>query len=284
MEFLTGNIGSTFTVEFPNPVPTSVCAESEGVKSLIVCDTTMTVETTPGSVTPSSGEISTSSITTFTIVGSGTLTLRPTAYVACAGGGCEPLTIVITAVGPKSLVSSNCESWDGLDSSDASISGHIGETFTVTFPNLIVAVGSVGAQSLGCANYSFVSDPGTTSPASGIIATTDPTTFTITGPGTIMFTMLAPLAAANDSILRPRQLPITVSVLPDDPPPDVLQQVGAPSTGTCATFTDSTLNWAGAPSGGWGMSWAQWVNQGRGGAVCTRSLYWLPSGQWTVRA
>jgi hypothetical protein len=277
--YLTANVGSTFTVVFPEPAVV-VCAESDDGKPRIGCGSTLTVETTAGSVTPASGDISTSVVTTFTIVGSGTLTLRPSTYMTCGGGGggCDPLTIRITAVGPMSLVSSDCVTWDGSGGTASAVSGHIGESFTVTFPNLLVAVGSVGVQSPGCPDWSFSSNPVATSPATGIVSTPDPITFTITGPGTVSFTVSGPA-----SILTPLELTITISVLAGDPPPDVMQQVGAPSTGTCATFSDWTLNWAGAPSGGWGTSWAQWVNDGRGGVVCARSLYWQPSGRWSVR-
>lgn len=278
--FLTADVGSTFTVSFPEPAP-AACATSNGLPPQISCGSMLTVESTAGSVTPSSGEINTLAITTFTVVGSGSLTLRPSNYMTCGGGGgggCEPLTIQITAVGPKSLVSSNCTTWDGSGGTADSVSGYIGETFTVTFPNLMVAAGSVGVNIIPCTGWSFSSTPGAMSPSSGSISTQEPTTFTITGPGTLTLTMLG-----VNVIQTPLALTISVSVTSGAAPPDVMQQVGAPTTGTCATFIDSKLNWAGAPDGGWGTSWAQWVNQGRGGAVCTRSLFWTPSGRWSVR-
>lgn len=55
-------------------------------------------------------------------------------------------------------------------------------------------------------------------------------------------------------------------------PADVLQQVSPGADGTCSAIDASSLNIGGAGSGGWGRSWAQWVNDGRGGAVCTRTL------------
>jgi hypothetical protein len=240
----------------------------------------MTVATTGGSVTPSQGNISTSVVTTFTVQSSGTLTLSPDYGVAVCGGGgsCHPLTIVITAIGPHSLVSTNCQTWNSNGSADESVSGHIGESFTVTFPELLVGAGSVGPSSAPCTSWSFTSTPGAMSPSSGSISTREPTTFTITGPGTLTLTMLG-----VNLIQTPLALTISVSVTSGDAPPDVMQQVGAPSTGTCAAFIDSKLNWAGAPDGGWGMSWAQWANDGHGGPVCTRSLYWTPSGRWSVR-
>ena len=66
-------------------------------------------------------------------------------------------------------------------------------------------------------------------------------------------------------------------------PPDWLQQVGVPASGNCADVDDEALNRGGASSGGWGRSWAQWMNDGLGGAVCTRSLMYVGGGRWAVR-
>lgn len=67
-------------------------------------------------------------------------------------------------------------------------------------------------------------------------------------------------------------------------PPDWLQQVGAPASGQCTGVDDAALNRGGASSGGWGRSWAQWMNDGLGGAVCTRSLMYVGGGRWAVRS
>jgi hypothetical protein len=64
-------------------------------------------------------------------------------------------------------------------------------------------------------------------------------------------------------------------------PAPVVQQFGTPTSGTCADAAPVTLNWGGASSGGWSESWAQWMNGGAGGAVCTRTLqYSGSSGRW----
>jgi hypothetical protein len=63
----------------------------------------------------------------------------------------------------------------------------------------------------------------------------------------------------------------------------VLQQVGLPADG-CESVQDSQLNWSGVPFGGWSISWAEWVNGGKGGAVCTRTLtYSSATGAWLVK-
>lgn len=80
---------------------------------------------------------------------------------------------------------------------------------------------------------------------------------------------------------------VTVTFIPPSSssvaPPSVTQQFGRPSTGTCDAAASATLNWGGAGSGGWGDSWAQWMNGGRGGAVCTRMLvYSIGPGRWVI--
>jgi hypothetical protein len=75
----------------------------------------------------------------------------------------------------------------------------------------------------------------------------------------------------------------TSSSTASDAPPDWLQQVGLPASGTCTGVDDTSLNRGGAASGGWGKSWAQWMNGGLGGAVCSRSLAYVGGGRWAVR-
>ena len=66
-------------------------------------------------------------------------------------------------------------------------------------------------------------------------------------------------------------------------PPPVLQQFGKPASAPCDAAAPATLNWGGAGSGGWGESWAQWMNGGNGGAVCTRTLvYSTAQARWIV--
>lgn len=66
-------------------------------------------------------------------------------------------------------------------------------------------------------------------------------------------------------------------------PPPVLQQIPLPLGGTCTDVDRPDLNWAGVESGGWGESWAQWVNDGAGGPVCVRTLVYNSSrGRWMV--
>ena len=66
-------------------------------------------------------------------------------------------------------------------------------------------------------------------------------------------------------------------------PTPVIQQFGKPNSGTCDEKAPTELNWAGVASGGWSESWAQWMNAGNGGHVCTRTLTYSSSqAKWTV--
>ena len=66
-------------------------------------------------------------------------------------------------------------------------------------------------------------------------------------------------------------------------PASVTQQFGKPATGTCDEAQPEGLNWSGVANGGWGVSWAQWMNGGTGGAVCTRTLvYSTAQSKWVV--
>ena len=62
-----------------------------------------------------------------------------------------------------------------------------------------------------------------------------------------------------------------------------IQQFAMPETGTCDAAQPEGLNWGGVASGGWGESWAQWMNDGAGGDVCTRTLAFNTStAAWEV--
>jgi hypothetical protein len=63
----------------------------------------------------------------------------------------------------------------------------------------------------------------------------------------------------------------------------VLQQFRMPTGGTCAGAATQDFNWSAVTGGGWGESWAQWVNNGTGGAVCSRILVYSNAlGRWVV--
>jgi len=55
-------------------------------------------------------------------------------------------------------------------------------------------------------------------------------------------------------------------------PPAIIQQVGMPPSGSCDDVVGTRFGSQTSIQGGWGQSWAQWMNNGLGGAVCTRTL------------
>jgi len=66
-------------------------------------------------------------------------------------------------------------------------------------------------------------------------------------------------------------------------PAPLIQQFGMPDSGSCADAAPNDVDWAGVSSGGWGQSWAQWMNNGQGGAVCTRTLVYRNSqSRWVL--
>lgn len=82
--------------------------------------------------------------------------------------------------------------------------------------------------------------------------------------------------------VTPRDIP---SATDSATPAPVMQQFGHPGLGTCSDAAPIELNWAGVPSGGWGESWAQWMNDGAGGAVCSRTLIYDNSlARWILQA
>ena len=65
---------------------------------------------------------------------------------------------------------------------------------------------------------------------------------------------------------------LTVSLPPPPLPDPVFQEFGKPTVGSCAALAPASLNWGGVSHGGWGESWSQWMHDGKGGAVCSRTL------------
>ncbi len=81
-----------------------------------------------------------------------------------------------------------------------------------------------------------------------------------------------PLTVTNDPITRSDAQPVIG-----------LQQVGVPASGDCADVPVSVGHDQGFPIGGWSKSWANWINNGTGGAVCTRTVEEIPNGPGTYR-
>lgn len=68
-----------------------------------------------------------------------------------------------------------------------------------------------------------------------------------------------------------------------DLPAAITQQFGKTDAGSCDVAAPESLNWAGVAGGGWSESWAEWMNDGTGGVVCTRTLIFsVAQGGWTI--
>jgi|TARA_B100001093_G_scaffold327829_1_gene312783 hypothetical protein len=83
-------------------------------------------------------------------------------------------------------------------------------------------------------------------------------------------------------------IPLTVTndpIAPAPPPVPIigLQQVGVPASGDCADVPVSVGHDQGFPIGGWSKSWARWINNGQGGAVCTRTVEQIDNADGTSR-
>ena len=83
-------------------------------------------------------------------------------------------------------------------------------------------------------------------------------------------------------------IPLTVTndpIAPAPPPVPIigLQQVGVPASGDCADVPVSVGHDQGFPIGGWSKSWANWINNGTGGAVCTRTVEQIDNADGTSR-
>jgi len=69
----------------------------------------------------------------------------------------------------------------------------------------------------------------------------------------------------------------------DQTPPAIIQQIGLPPSGVCEDVVDGMFGTQTFIQGGWGQSWARWMNSGLDGAVCTRILvYSNAQGRWVL--
>jgi len=116
--------------------------------------------------------------------------------------------------------------------------------------------------------------------------TTTSTSFTVTGLNPVP-TYTITLSARNG---RGWGVPTSFTVAGtgeveahDQTPPSIIQQVGLPVSGRCEDLIDGVFGTQTFIQGGWGQSWALWMNGGLGGAVCTRMLvYSNAHGRWVV--
>jgi len=88
--------------------------------------------------------------------------------------------------------------------------------------------------------------------------------------------------SAGGPLFDIQQMTVTYQASDVGPTPEI-QQFGLPTSGNCEEGVTEAMNWSGIGLDGWGISWAQWANDGAGGAVCTRTvMYDTSSAKWVV--
>lgn len=66
-------------------------------------------------------------------------------------------------------------------------------------------------------------------------------------------------------------------------PADILQQIPMPDAGDCSAVVDDHVGYETGLSGGWQTAWGEWMNDGSGGWVCSRTLTYSDRfGRWVV--
>ena len=161
--------------------------------------------------------------------------------------------------------------WNGTSFTSVSVAGEVNDTFTLvnngsTAGSLQNDTGTARRGSTNCTGGGF---PACDSQASSTHV------FTVTQTGRLgvhgnvsqllgYITITSSSSSSSSSSL----------------PAPLMQQFAKPATGTCDAAQPTGLNWSGVASGGWGESWAQWANGGRGGSVCTRILEYVNS--WRI--
>lgn len=180
-----------------------------------------------------------------------------------------------SAQAASQAVTHNCTSL----AADTPISLTVGDTLTIS--------------SSSCTDVWFRSGVGSVEANGGPVSVG--TSVPVTPPVTTVYTATASGSAnlmvyvlgASPSVRATFLITVTDAAASGDGglsgPRPIVQQFGKPALGSCDEVAVDSLNWPGAPSGGWGNSWAQWMNDGLGGEVCSRTLTFSNSiSAWTV--
>ena len=167
------------------------------------------------------------------------------------------------------------------DLSDTSVTGVAGDTLIVEY------------SGLGCQNGSSPRDVILTYPASSVASVT----LSSVGESEqltmqVMASIRADSETGNQTSATLGLFSITGGGGGDDSgssetsgsaPASEIQQFGLPASGNCEDGATEAMNWSGIGLDGWGTSWAQWMNEGAGGAVCTRTVvYDTSTAKWIV--
>ena len=112
---------------------------------------------------------------------------------------------------------------------------------------------------------------------------------------TLSFEITASSAAQFVYVKYSSAVPVLLTILPTaasgggsgagevSGPGEHVQQTGRSPEDDCGGVDRPDLNWSGVSSDGWSPSWSYWMNGGKGGPVCTRTLAFDGSlGRWVV--
>jgi hypothetical protein len=179
-----------------------------------------------------------------------------------------------------------------------------GTTLTATYTgitagNVLFCSTSIAAASCGFANYTYLMGGfGVSLPTSGTAVGVGTTVYaratssTTTLPdGTFNVNLTVSTPTPSGSLDSLDNVVIGTGVSPSggsasnvgSAPAPILQQFGKPVSGTCDAAAPQSLNWSGVASGGWSETWGEWMNDGKGGAVCSRMLvYSVNQAKWIV--
>ena len=214
---------------------------------------------------------------TVKVIQASTNTIVASIAVGSVGSAAGPFGVTVTPDGRFVYVSNDLQnSVSVIRVSDNTV---VGSPITTNSVPLGIAATPDGSSILVALNGG--SAVGVISTATNIMTSTIP----VGGaPYSIAISSSGQYAYVSNSSVDVINLLSDVPGLTDVLPPDVLQSVALPATGDCIGIDDKNLNWAGATSGGWSASWAQWMNTGKGGAVCNRFLAFNPTtNNWFTR-
>lgn len=194
-----------------------------------------------------------------------------------------PGVVLIAPPAAAQSLSIDCSTY-GLGST-VSTSADAGETIAFTLINC--STGSspfLAPYTAGITNPQFTGVSITTSPQ--IVTDYSIATGTPDGSYTNVFRLYDGLAPTSFEIYINVMVPrasAPIDSVPASAPADVQQQFGRSETASCDEDGRTDLNWGGVGPGGWSESWAEWMNGGAGGFVCTRTLiYSTAQSKWVV--
>lgn len=182
----------------------------------------------------------------------------------------------------------NSSTYDGVYTFSPSLSVNFGWTFAAG-EQLIVTVGTPSSGTSLVTRLQVIGS----------------TTTTLSGgvPGAFTYTLTEDLDATGEGVswgitsgtggtinatwtveCVPYSAPAPGANTDNDTPADAVQEIGLLNGHSCLDVDETTLDWGRGISGGWSPSWAQWMNNGSGGAVCTRTIHYDTTRRaWSAR-